>query len=461
MPLVVITGQKPVKKSKQGHFQIINVVEMMRPITKFSRQIVGPGLIPSFVRESFRHAEEERPGAAHLELPEDIAEEPALTAPLDRVKIRRPGPDPKAIETAASLIEEAKSPLILIAAAANRKRVRGQLEALIKKTKIPFVTTQMGKGVVDERSPCYLGTTALSEGDFPHRAIDTADLIISVGHDITEKPPAIMGYGKRKVIHVNFYQASIDDVYFPTHEVIGDIAHSLWALTERLKISAKWDFRYFEEIGTAFKSHLKEKAEDLGFPVKPQRLVSDLRAVVPDDGIITLDNGIYKIWVARNYPAYEQNTVLLDNALATMGAGLPAAMAAKIVNPDRKVIALCGDGGFMMNSQELETALRLGVDLTVVVINDGGYGMVKWKQEAMKYPAFGLDFKNPDFVRYAESYGARGLRVTDAGGFKRVLSGCLDAKGVNVIDCPVDYSENIRVLTEELSNRSTVARPDR
>jgi acetolactate synthase-1/2/3 large subunit len=416
MPLVVITGQKPIKKSKQGHFQIINVVEMMRPITKFSRQIVGPGLIPSFVREAFRHAEEERPGAAHLELPEDIAEEPALTAPLDRVKMRRPGPDPKAIETAATLIEGAKSPLILIAAAANRKRVRGQLEALIKKTKIPFITTQMGKGVVDERSPCYLGTTALSEGDFPHRAIDTADLIISVGHDITEKPPAIMGYGRRKVIHVNFYQASIDDVYFPTHEVIGDIAHSLWALTERLEISGRWDFKYFEEIGTAFKSHLKEKAEDPGFPVKPQRLVSDLRAAVPDDGIITLDNGIYKIWVARNYPAYEQNTVLLDNALASMGAGLPAAMAARIVNPDKKVVALCGDGGFMMNSQELETALRLGLDLTVVVINDGGYGMVKWKQESMRYPAFGLDFENPDFVRYAESYGARGYRVTDLPG---------------------------------------------
>lgn len=459
MPLVVITGQKPVKRSKQGHFQIINVVEMMRPLTKYSRQIVGAGQIPSSVREAFRHAEEERPGAAHLELPEDIAEEPTAAAPLERIKLRRPGPDPKAIDTAASLIEESKAPLILIAAAANRKRVRKQLEVFIEKTGIPFITTQMGKGVVDERSPCYLGTAALSEGDFPHLAIEAADLIITVGHDITEKPPAIMGYGRRKVIHINFYPAAIDDVYFPTHEVIGDIAHSVWAISERTSISDKWDFRRFVEIGRYFKEHLKEKTSDDGFPVKPQRLVADLREAVPDDGIITLDNGIYKIWVARNYPAYEQNTVLLDNALAAMGAGLSAAIAARLVHPGRPVVALCGDGGFMMNSQELETAVRLGVDLTVVIVNDGGYGMVKWKQDALKYSAFGLDFGNPDFVKYAESYGAGGVRVTEAKSFKSVLLSCLDEKGVNVIDCPVDYSENQRVLTKGLVDRDALVRP--
>lgn len=449
MPLVLLTGQKPVRKSKQGQFQIINVVEMMHPITKRSRQIVGGGLIPSFVRDTFRCAEEERPGATHLELPEDVADEFTRARPLEKLRARRPGPDPKAIDTAVTLIENAKCPLVLIAAGANRKRVRNHLEGFLDKTSIPFITTQMGKGVMDERSPLYLGTAAVSEDDFLHRAIERCDLVISVGHDTTEKPPAIMGYGGRKVIHFNFYPAPIDDVYFPTLEVIGDIAHSLWAVTDRIE-RRDWDFSYFDMMAAAFREHLCQRCDDPSFPLKPQRLVAELREVMPEDGILTLDNGMFKIWIARNYPAYEQNTVLLDNALASMGAGLPAAIAARLICPDRAVVAVCGDGGFMMNSQELETAIRLKVDLTVLVVNDGGYGMIKWKQEMMELPPFVLDFGNPDFVRYAESYGARGFRVGKAGDLKPILRRCIEEGGVNVIDCPVDYSENSRVFPGEL-----------
>jgi acetolactate synthase-1/2/3 large subunit len=423
---------------------------MMHPITKSSRQIVGADFIPSAVREAFRIAEEERPGAVHIEFPEDIAEEPVSASALEHVEPRRPSPDPRAVEDAVRLINESKSPLVLIAAGANRKRVRGQLQEFVELTGIPFVTTQMGKGVLDERSPLCLGTAALMENDFPHLAIEGADLIISVGHDITEKPPAIMGYGRRKVIHINFYPAAVDDVYLPTHEVIGDIAHSIRALTDKLDSAHPWDFAFFKRVGAEFRSHLADKASDPSFPLKPQRIVTDLRAAMPDDGILALDNGMYKLWIARNYPAYAQNTVLLDNALATMGAGLPSAIAAKLVHPECKVMAVCGDGGFMMNSQELETAIRLGVELTVLIVNDSGYGMIKWKQDAMRLKSYALDFGNPDFVKYAESYGAKGYRVGSADELRGILDECLNSGGVNVVDCPVDYSENIRVFNEEL-----------
>ncbi len=454
MPLVVITGQKPVKRSKQGQFQIINVVQMMQPITKQTRQIQSADLIPSLVRESFRKAEEERPGAVHLEFPEDIAEETTQAGPLDVVKTRRPSPDPKAVDTACSMIEKASHPLVLIAAGANRKRIRRTLEFFLKKTCIPFFTTQMGKGVIDDRSDWCLGTAALTDNDFVHAAINHSDLIVSIGHDVTEKPPAIMGYGRRKVIHVNFYPAFIDDVYFPTLEVIGDIAHSVNAIAETITPQMTWDFGFFRLIAAHLKGHMVEKADDPSFPVKPQRLVASLRKAVPPDGILALDNGMYKLWIARNYQAYEHNTVLLDNALASMGAGLSAAIAAKLTHPEKKVVCVSGDGGFMMNSQELETVVRLGLDITIVIVNDSGYGMIKWKQEATGLPNYGLDFKNPDFVKYAESYGAHGHRVTKADDLDRLIAECVNARGVHVIDCPVDYSENVRVFTEELPRRA-------
>ncbi|HHL39757.1 MAG TPA: acetolactate synthase large subunit [Deltaproteobacteria bacterium] len=451
MPLVVITGQKPIKKSKQGLFQIVNVIGMMSPLTKASHLVTSAAMVPSLVRRAFKLAEEERPGAVHLELPEDVASETtAGERVLARTVVRRPAPDPKAVDDAARLVERSRRPLILIAAAANRKLVRRQLSELIEGTGIPFFTTQMGKGVISEDSPLWLGTAALTEGDYLHCAIDRADLIISIGHDVTEKPPAIMGHGARKVIHINFYSAVVDDVYCPTIELVGDISHSIYALRRRLRVSPRWDFAYFRKIIDHMRLQIGERADDGSFPVKPQRLVADLRSVVPRDGIVTLDNGVYKIWMARNYPAYERNTVLLDNALATMGAGLPSAIAAKLVHPERAVVALCGDGGFMMNSQEMETAVRLGLDLTVLVVNDNGYGMVKWKQQAMGLENFGLDYTNPDFVRYAESYGARGHRVERTEDLAGILRECMGSGGVHLVECPVDYSENHRVLTEEL-----------
>lgn len=455
MPMVMITGQKPIKTSKQGQFQIIDVVDMMRPLTKFTKQIVSSDNIPARIREAFRLAEEERPGATHLELPEDIAHEHSTMPVLEPSATRRPIAEEKAICNAVEAIRTSRKPLLLLGAAANRKLTSKMLRQFVEKLGIPVVTTQMGKGVIDESTPHFIGNTALSDGDFVHRAINQADLIINVGHDVVEKPPFFMRPGGAQVVHINFNSAQVDPVYFPQIEVVGDIANSLWQLKERLEPQEHWSFADAHRIRDALKHHIAEGADDDSFPIVPQRLVKDVREVMPDDGIIALDNGMYKIWFARNYPAYQPNTVLLDNALATMGAGLPSAMAAKLVYPERRVVAICGDGGFMMNSQEMETAVRLKLDLIVLLLRDDGYGMIKWKQSQMHFHDFGLDFGNPDFVAYAQAYGAHGHRISATDELKPLMEKCFNEGGVHLIDVPVDYSHNDRILNREIRELSS------
>jgi acetolactate synthase-1/2/3 large subunit len=454
MPMVMLTGQKPIRGGRQGRFQIIDVVDMLAPITKSTRQIVSGDSIPAQVREAFRLAEEERPGVTHLELPEDIAREDTAAAPIQASMSRRPIAEEKSVAVALQLLREARHPLLLIGAGANRKRCARTLHAFVEKQGIPFVTTQMGKGVLDERHALCVGHAAVTDDDFPHRVINQADLILNIGHDVVEKPPFVMTTGTRKVIHINYNPAQVDPVYFPQVEMVGDIANAIWQLNQALEPQAGWDFTFARTVSQALQAQIAEGVDDPRFPMFPQRLVADLRRVMPDDGIITLDNGIYKIWFAREYPAYHPNTLLLDNALASMGAGLPSAIAAKLVHPDRPVIAVCGDGGFMMNSQEMETAVRLQLDMVVIVINDGAYGMIKWKQQHMGLHSFGLDFGNPDFVAYANSYGAHGHRITRADELAPLLMLCQQQGGVHLLDVPIDYSDNDRLLNHEISERS-------
>ncbi|NQY27413.1 MAG: acetolactate synthase large subunit [Piscirickettsiaceae bacterium] len=453
MPMMMITGQKPIKASKQGQFQIVNIVDMMRPITKFTKQVVHGNVIAATVREAFRLAMEERPGAVHIELPEDIAAEDANEHLYKVAPVRRPDADSFAIESAADMIRSAKMPLLLIGAGANRKRTSVALMQFIEQTGIPFFNTQMGKGVIDERHDAYLGTAALSDHDFLHCAIERADLIINIGHDVIEKPPFFMKEGGPNVIHVNFSAAQLDAVYFPQLDVVGDIATTVNRLKSLLTPQSHWDFDYFYRVRDEVKKRLSKYSDDERFPVLPQSAVSAIREELDEDGIVTLDNGVYKIWFARNYPCYQNNTLLLDNALATMGAGLPSAMLAKLINPDRKVISVCGDGGFMMNSQEMETAVRLELDLVVIILNDNAYGMIKWKQEGMGFNNFGLDYNNPDFVKYAESYGATGHRPSSHSEFKTVLRHALNSKGVHLIELAVDYSLNHSILNEGLKEK--------
>jgi len=454
MPMMVITGQKPIKTSKQARFQIIDVVDTMEPITKFTKQVVNGNTIPSLVRECFRLAIEERPGAVHLELPEDIAREETECRIFDVVGHRRPDADIQAVEEAAKMVEEAEMPLLMIGAGANRKDTRAALTEFIDQSGIYFFNTQMGKGVIDERHPQYLGTAALSDHDFVHRAIDKADLIINVGHDVIEKPPFFMREGGKKVIHLNYFPAEVDAVYFPQLNVVGDIETSIKHICDNISPQTHWDFDFYKHIKVDVDSHLTKYFEDTRFPMLPQRLVNNLRNALDDDDIITLDNGVYKIWFARNYKCYSPNSLLLDNALASMGAGLPSGLLAKLINPDKKVVSVCGDGGFMMNSQELETAVRNKLDMVVIILNDSSYGMIKWKQKDMGFDDYGLDFGNPDFVKYAESYGAIGHRPESDEDFRNILDECLSTKGVHVIDLPVDYSMNHSILNVLIKEES-------
>jgi acetolactate synthase-1/2/3 large subunit len=454
MPMMMLTGQKPIKKSKQGRFQILDVVDMMKPITKYTHQLASADNIPSKVREAFRLAQEEKPGAVHIEFPEDIADEHTDEKPMVKSNARRPVADEKSIRAAAKRIEQARSPILVIGAGANRAMTSRMLTQFIEKTGIPFVSTQLGKGVVDETSGKFLGCAALSAGDFVHRAIGSADLIINVGHDVIEKPPFFMQPGGTEVIHINFRSAEVDPVYFPQYEVIGDIGNAIWQIKEDILPQAGWDFSAMFKARAAEVEHTAKSVGDMRFPIYPQYLVQKIRDAMPDNGIICLDNGVYKIWFARNYPARMTNTVLLDNALATMGAGLPSAMASSMVYPDRKVMAICGDGGFMMNSQEMETAVRLKLNITVLILNDNSYGMIRWKQANMGFKDWGLTYGNPDFVKYAESYGANGYRVSSAAELPELIQKCLNTPGVNLIDCPVDYSDNDLILNKQIKELS-------
>lgn len=454
MPMLMITGQKPIRNSRQGHFQIVDVVDAMRPLTKYTRQLVSADSIPARVREAFRRAEQERPGAVHLELPQDIAGDDTDARVIPASHSRRPLAEHKAVARAADAIRQARHPLLMLGAGANRKTTAKMLRAFVDRLGIPFFSTQMGKGVIDETHPLWIGNATLSDHDFVHRAIDAADCIINIGHDVIEKPPFFMREGRRTVIHVNYDGAEVDAVYFPQIEVVGDIANAVWQLTEALEPQPHWDFAFFRRAGEALCAHIAASADDARFPMATQRIVSELAGVLAPEDVVCLDNGLYKLWFARHFRCRRPNTLLVDNALATMGAGLPSAIAARMVHPDRRVVAVCGDGGLMMNSQELETAVRLKLDLTVLVLRDDAYGMIKWKQAHEDYPNFGMDLGNPDFVKYAESYGARGHRVGSADALVPTLRAALETPGIDLVEIPVDYGDDDRLINDEIPRLS-------
>lgn len=449
MPMVMLTGQKPIRERTQGNFQIIDAVSMFKPIVKYTRQVSSADMIPQISREAFRVAESEKPGPAHIELPKDISLDVTDKKISEPTPVRQSMVDDHEIEKAVKIITESQKPILLIGSGANRKKISKTLAAFIEKTGIPFLTTQMGKGAVDERSPYCLGTLAVSSRDYPHCALDLTDLVVTVGYDIGEKIPF---YSKgAKILHINFFRNIENPYYKPDHEITGDINQIFSTINEKLD-------KKFPEMAEILKLKLDigkkiyEKSDSNNFPVLPQKIVADVRKAMPDDGILCLDNGMYKLWFARGYQAYAPNTILLDNALATMGAGLPSAIAAKLLYPDKFIMAVVGDGGFMMSGAEMETAVRLKLDLAVLIINDNGFGMIEWEQKEKNYSQFGLRFGNPDFVKFAESFGARGARAQKAGDIIPLIEEARREAGVWVIEVPVDYSENIKVFTEALKN---------
>jgi acetolactate synthase-1/2/3 large subunit len=450
MPMVMITGQKGILSRKQARFQVVDIVATMAPLTKMARQIVSPATIPSIVRDAFRLAQQERPGPVHLELPEDIAREIAPDVPLVRPHpIDMPVAQDAALARAAGLILQAERPLVMLGAAASRPKLADALSLFVRRLRVPFFNTQMGKGAVAGGSNLYMGTAALSERDYVHQAIDRADLIIAIGHDTVEKPPFIMGPKGPKVLHVSYLPATVEEVYFPHAEVVGDVGRSLILLADRLEGKLK-NAGALLPLRSGILARIAERADESRFPLTPQRIVHDVRHVMPDDGIVCLDNGMYKIWFARNYRTQLANTLLLDNALATMGAGLPASIMAALLYPRRRVLAVCGDGGFMMNAQELETAVRLRLDLVVLVLQDDAYGMIRWKQATDGFADFGMTFGNPDFIALAHAHHAGGARVETPEGLVPALERAFQEGGVQLVAVPIDYSENTRVLVDEL-----------
>jgi len=453
MPMIMLTGQKGIMSSRQAKFQIVDVVSAFKPLTKLSLQIVSTSSIPTIVRDAFRIAMEERPGPVLLELPEDVAgEEAEDVAMVQQHPIEIPVAHRASLDRAAEMILKAKRPLIMLGAAASRPRSTAGIGGFVRRTQIPFFTTQMGKGTVPGGGNLYMGTAALSERDYVHEAVDRADLIIAIGHDTIEKPPFIMGPKGPQVIHVSYTPANVERVYFPQCEVVGDVGPSLELLADRVE-GRLHNAGALLGLREGILKRLTDRATEDRWPPTPQRIVHDVRKVIPEDGIVALDNGMYKIWFARNYRTYVANTLLLDNALATMGAGLPSAMMAAMLYPERRVLAVCGDGGFMMNSQEMETAVRLKLNLVVLILEDSAYGMIRWKQAVDNFPDFGLTFGNPDFVKYAESYGAKGSRVESVDSLIPTLENAFKGGGVHLVVVPIDYSENTRVLVDELREK--------
>jgi len=449
-PFISISGQKALRGNHQARFQLIDIISVMRPLTKDAVSIIDPNEIPTILRNAFKLAQAERPGAVHLELPEDVAESGTSAKVQKRGLVRRPTPDPQALMRAADMINKAKHPLIILSSGANRNLITRQLMQFIDKTGIYAVHTQMGKGVLSDASDYSLFATGIHRRDYVNCGIDRADLIITIGYNIVEYPPYVWNKDlDKKIINIDFSGADVDTYYNPDIEVIGDISCALRQLGE-LVIDRKSD-KTFREIREFLDKKLSIEL-NRRYPLTPQDVVQHVRGVLAHEDIVTLDNGIYKLWFSRLYRTYKPNTFLLDNALATMGAGLPSAIMAKMLQPDRKVLAVVGDGGFMLNSQELETAIRYAVPLVVLILNDNAFGFIKWEQQAKGFKAFGLDYQNPDFAKYAESFGAVGVRVRKGDDLTRVLQDAFALKKVVVIECPVDYSANFEMFSRELSD---------
>ncbi len=449
-PLVSISGQKAIRENHQARFQLIDIVSMMRPITKNAVSIIDPGMVPTILRNAFKLAQAERPGAVHLELPEDVAECETDAQVQKRGYMRRSSPDSEVIDKAAAMINRAERPLVMISSGANRKLVTKQLEQFIEKTGIYAVHTQMGKGVLSDESEYSMFATGIHRRDYINCGIDRADLIITIGYNIVEYPPYLWNKDlDKKIINIDFVEAESDKYFNPDIEVAGDIALTLRLIGEKI---------VRRKEGSVFKSMREFLSGKLAldfkkqYPPTPQEVVWHVRETLGHEDILTLDNGIYKLWFARLYKTYRPNTFLLDNALATMGAGVPTGIAAKMLMPDRNVLAVTGDGGFMMNSRELETALRCNVPLVILLLNDNAFGFVKWEQQNKGYPGFGLDYANPDFVKYAESYGAVGMKVREGDNLSELLRKAFSLKTVVLIECPIDYSANYETFSKELSN---------
>lgn len=443
-PLVAITGQAGRDRVHKESHQHVDIVEHFRPLTKWNTRVETAAVIPEVIRKAFKLAESEKPGACHIEVPEDVADEAAEGTPLSTERTRRPSPDRPALQTAARLIEGASFPLIFAGNGVVRGKASRELRELARSHGIPVVHTFMAKGTMPYDDELCLLSAGLQARDYISCGFDKADLIIAVGYDPVEYAPKFWNPDRKKpIIHIDFTPAEVDTFYQPAVEIVADVREALDLLNGLVK--GQKDPTPYRTLRRVILEQLEEGAADDTFPLKPQRILRDLRAQMARDDILISDVGTHKLWIARTYPAYEPNTVLISNGFAAMGFALPAAVSAKLVHPERRVVAVSGDGGFLMNCQELETARRLGLAIVNVIFRDGGYNLIQWKQQTYHGRESGVTFGNPDFVELARAFGAKGYRVESARQLSPILAEAFAQPGPSIIDVPVDYGENAKL----------------
>lgn len=452
-PVLVITGQGATTRQHKESHQVMDVVEMYRPVTKWAHAVLAPGNIPEIVRKAVKLATTEKPGAVHVELAEDIAAMETDAVPLTPAKTRRPVPDAKIMDRVWDALRTAKRPLIIAGNGTIRKRASRQLRQFCDATGIGVLMTFMAKGAVDMDAGHCLFTIGMGQRDFPMLAIEDADLIVTLGYDMVEYPPRNWNpQGDQRIVHVDFLPAEVDAHYMPEIEVVGDLAHALWMLNERVARDGVPDYDLAAQatLRATMLEEFARHADDTGDgPIKPQKALADVRAVLGPEDIVLSGVGAHKMWIARHYQCHAPGTCIISNGFCSMGMPLPGAVAAAHACPGAKVLAIAGDGDFLMNVQEMETARRMGSDITVMVWEDGGYGLIEWKQEQEFDRHTALSFGNPDWLLLARSFGWHGARCDSAGDLRATLRAALDHDGPALVVIPIDYRENM-ALSERL-----------
>lgn len=450
-PLVAISAQVGLNRIYKESHQIVDLPAMFRPVTQWAETIFTPQSSAEMVRKAFRIAQQERPGATYLAVPQDIEAMPVPDSlqPLLPVKSLPSAPDSQAISAAAAILRNSRFPVILAGHGVARQKASDALNQFVEQFQIPTATTFMGKGVISDRSKHSLGVMGFMRHDYENFAFDKADVILAIGYELQEFAPERMNpEGDKRIIHINSFLPDTDSHYTAEISVIADISQSLQALSVALGSSPLHQQPAESKIRQLRLEELENGRQDNSFPLKPQRIVADMRAAMGDKDIVLADTGAIKMWVSRLYPAWQPLTCLTSNGLSTMAFSLPGALAAKLACPERKVLAVMGDGSFMMNSQEIETAVREKIPLVVLIWVDGSYGLIKWKMDIEEGAHDSVDFGNPDFVKYAESFGATGCLINHAEQLLPALNQALDGNGVTVIACPVDYRENMALVNK-------------
>ncbi|HKT33736.1 MAG TPA: acetolactate synthase large subunit [Nitrospira sp.] len=452
-PLVAITGQASLNRRHKEWHQSIDVIAMFKPVTKWNTSIPRADVVPEALRKAFKIAQTEKPGATHVELPEDVAEqsitdEAGLRPLLVQAPVM-PEPAPSQVQRAVQAVSAAKRPVILAGNGVIRGKASDALRKFARMFHIPVLHTFMAKGVMPDSDPLSLHTLGLAARDYAAMVVEQADVVLAVGYDVVEYAPCFWNPRRdKRIVHVDTLPAEVDEHYIVDVGVVGDLRLSLPLIQERLSgfDSSSWASQARKTVADGLEA---EEAGPLSWPLRPQHIMRELRPVLRQDDVVVCDVGAHKLWMARMFPCETPNSCIISNGFAAMGIAVPGAIAAKLLYPERRIVAVTGDGGFLMNSQELETAVRLKLPVVVLIWRDNGYGVIRWKQQVRYGRTSSVDFGNPDFVRYAESFGAAGYRVTEPGELRPILEQALQRDVPAVIDCPVDVGENLR-LTQRL-----------